>query len=222
MNRDDYEAFISCLGANERAILEETRRLGMATASMVRHVTKSPNTGAPLEYGLTREYGRLQELGLLREVRVKGGRAKHYEVVPPADVEDAVKLYGTRRKRATKRRPRRQRVADLRVRERGVYSEFYRVHRRVIDLTEYLSQHITRMAFWENAPKDDLAQVAQELADLLEAADQALTCLQQRADDDDLLATIEKLGATNGRTPAEVKTARALAQKLRRQYDQRV
>lgn len=219
MTQDEHDAVVASLGDNERAILEETRRFGKASARLLKPVTKAPKTGLPMEYGLTRELGKLQALGLLRPV----GRQSvaHYEAVPLADVEEAAKRYSLRRKRATRRRPR-KRLEELRVYEKGDYSEFYRVYRRVLELTDYVSQNITKMAFWENAPKDDLARVAKELADLLDAASQALECLKQRADDDDLLAKIEKLAATNGRTPAEVETARSLTKRLRTQYEQRV
>src|SRR5436190_12475256 len=50
MNTADYDARLEGLDANERAMLEETKRQGKASASRLRHVTKSPKTGRPLEY----------------------------------------------------------------------------------------------------------------------------------------------------------------------------
>lgn len=221
MDTADYQARLEHLDANERAMLEETKRQGKASASTLRHVTKSTKTGRQLEYGLTRELRRLQELGLLR--RVRPDRPAHYEAVPAREVEEAAKNFELRRKRRRKRRrSTAARIHDLRHYEHGDYSEFYRVHRRVHELTDYVGRHITKMAYWGNAPKDDLAQTAEDLADLRDAVDQALACLKQRASDDELLATIEKLSNTKGRTAAEVATARSLARKLKAQYDQRV
>lgn len=220
MDVAEYESLVASLGDNERAMLAEIKRVGKATAPELRHVTKSPTTGAPLAYGLTREVNRLLEAGLVRQLGRKSPR--RFEVVPLAAVEEAANVYGLRKKRSKKRKSPKQRLVELRTLEQGDYSEFYRVHRRVIELSEYVSRNITRMAFWEAAPKDDLSQVVQELADLREAVDDALACLKQRAEGDDVLTKIAKLQATHGRTPAEKETALALARKLRSQYDQRV
>lgn len=220
MDVAEYESLVASLGDNERAMLAEIRRAGKATAPELRHVTKSPTTGAPLAYGLTREMNRLQEAGLVRQLGRKSPR--RFEAVSPSGVEEAANVYGLRKKRSKKRKSPKQRLVELRTLEQGDYSEFYRVHRRVIELGEYVSRNITRMAFWEAAPKDDLAQVVQELAALREAIDEALACLKQRAEGDDVLTKIAKLEATNGRTPAETETALALARKLRTQYEQQV
>jgi hypothetical protein len=220
MTRDEYEALIAKLDPNDHAILAEIKRLGRATMSGVRHVTRAPKTGKPMEYGLTRERDRLERAGLIR--RVPRTRPTEYEAVSTSAVEEAAREFELRKKRTRKRRSSRQRLVELRAYEHGDYSEFYRVHRRVIELGDYVGHHITRMAFWEAAPKDDLSRVATELGELRDAIDTAFVCLKQRADDDDLLAKIEKLEATNGRTPAERETARSLALRLRKQYDQRV
>jgi len=220
MDKADYDTLVEGLGPNERRMLEETRRLGKATASDLRPVTRSPKTGKQLAYGLTRELQRLEELGLLR--RVGRGTPTRFEAVPPAGIEEAANVYAIRRRRTRKRRSKRSRLVELRAYEQGDYSEFYRVHRRVLELTDYIGHHITRMAFWAAAPKEDLARTVQDLADLLDALDEALACLKQRGDDDDLLAKIEKLEATHGRTTPEAATARSLAQKLRTQYEDRL
>lgn len=220
MDVAEYESLVASLGENERAMLAEIKRVGKATAPELRHVTKSPTTGAPLAYGLTRELTRLQEAGLIRQLGRKSPR--RFQAVAPSGVEEAGNIYALRKKRPTKRKSPKQRLVELRTLEQGDYSEFYRVHRRVVELGEYVSRSITRMAFWEAAPKDDLARVVQELAELREAIDEALACLKQRADGDDILTKIAKLEATDGRTPAERETALALARKLRSQYDQQV
>jgi hypothetical protein len=49
-----------------------------------------------------------------------------------------------------------------------------------------------------------------------------MNCLKERADDDEALARIEKLEATNGRIGPELEAFKATAQKLRKQYEQRV
>lgn len=219
MDRGEYEALVERLPRNERAMLEETRRLGTATATDLRPVTIAPKTGEPMAYGLTRELLKLQELGLLRQVAK--GPPRRFEAVPASQVEDAQRQFDVRKRRSRKRPSKRQRLIELRAYEHGDYSEFYRVHKRLIESTEYIAHHITKMAFWEAAPKEDLARTAQDLADLLDAVDQALVCLKQRADDDDLLARIEKIEDTTGRTAPEAETARALARRLRKQYEDR-
>lgn len=145
-----------------------------------------------------------------------------YEPVKPADVEETASNYRLKKKRTKKRRGSRNRLAELRTYEHGDYSEFYRVHRRVIELSDYVSHQLVKMAFWAAAPKDELARVVDELADLRDAIDAAIVCIKQRTDDDVLLDKIAKLENTQGRTEPEAATARALAAKLRSQYDQRV
>lgn len=220
MTQDEYDAIVAKLDPNDRAILAEAKHLGTATVSELRPVTRGPKTGKPMEYGLTRELKRLQEKGLLRIVEKKPKR--RYAAVPVAEVEDAADRYALRKKRKTKRKTNRSRMADLRTYEHGDYAEFYRVHRRVVELAEFVGVQITKMAYWRAAPKDDLAQVATELIALRNAIDDAMMCLKERADDDEALAKIEKLEATSGRTGPEAETFKATAQKLRRQYDQRV
>lgn len=220
MTRLEYEAVVAKVGDNEKAMLASIRSLGRATATDLRPVTKSTKTGKPLAYGLTREFGRLQKLGLVRSV--PRTRPVQYAVVAMGDVEEAAKVFALRKQRKTKRKGGTRRLAELRAYEHGDYTEFARVQKRVIELSEYLSHQMVRMAFWAAAPKDELARVVKDLAQLISAIDEALVCLAQRADDDDLKAKIEKLMATNGRTEAEAATALALAQKLRTQYEQRV
>lgn len=220
MTESDYDKTVAGLQRNDRAMLEEMRRAGGASsASDLRHVTVSPKTGKPLEYGLTRELDRLQALGLVREVAKKPAR---YEPVRPADVEEAASNYRLKTKRTKKRRGSRNRLVELRAYEHGDYSEFYRVHRRVIELSDFVSRQLVKMAFWAAAPKDELARVVDELADLRDAIDAAVICIKQRTDDDALLDKIAKLENTQGRTEPEAATARSLAAKLRSQYDQRV
>jgi hypothetical protein len=220
MNQPDYDALVQGLGTNERAILDEMRRRGKASAPDLRPVTRGPKTGLPLAYGLTRELRTLEERGLIR--RVGRGTPARYEAVKPADVEEAVQVYNVRKRKSRKRRGPRSRIVELRAYEHGEYSEWYRVHRRLIESTEYIGHHLSRMAFWEAAPKEDLARSVDDLADLLDAIDQAITCIKERADDDALLAKAEKLEKTDGRTAAEADSARALARKLRTQYEDRL
>ena len=220
MDQPDYDALVGRIGTNERAMLEETRRRGKATVSQMRPVTKGAKTGLPLAYGLTRELRTLEEHGLIRRI----GRTTPavYEAVRPGDVENAVQVYSVRKRRSKKKRSARSRIVELRVKEHGDYSEFYRVHRYLVESTEYIAHHLSRMAFWQAAPKEDLARSVDDLANLLEAIDQALTCLKERADDDAILAKVEKLEKTKGRTAAETESARAIARKLRTQYEDRL
>lgn len=220
MNDSEYDNIVAGLQRNDRAMLDEMRRLRRpSSASELRHVTVGPKTGKPLEYGLTREFDRLRALGLIRLVAKSPAR---YEVVPPAEVEEVANNYRLKKKRTKKRKSSRNRLVELRAYEHGDYSEFYRVHRRVIELSDYLSHQLVKMAFWQAAPKDELARVVGELAELQDAIDSAVACLKQRAEDDELLAKIAKLENTEGRTAPEAATARAIAAKLRNQYDQRV
>lgn len=220
MTESEYNEIVERLQRNDRAMLEEMRRLRRpASASDLRRVTVGPKTGKPLEYGLTREFERLQAVGL---IRLAAKNPSRYAPVPIAEVEEAANHFRLKKKRTKKRRSSRNRLTELRAYEHGDYSEFYRVHRRVIELSDYVSHHLVKMAFWAAAPKDELARVVDELADLRDAVDTAVACLSQRTDDDALLEKIAKLEQTHGRTAAEAATARSLAAKLRSQYERRV
>jgi hypothetical protein len=220
MNESEYQSLVDSLQRNDRAMLEELWRLKRpASASELRPVTIAPKTGKPMEYGLTRELGRLQAAGLVRQAAKNPAR---YEAVASADVEEASELYRLKKKRTVKRRSSRNRLTELRAYEHGDYSEFYRVHKRVIELSDYVSHHFVKMAFWAAAPKDELARVVDELADLRDSIDGAVALLKQRTEDDEILEKIAKLENTNGRTEPEAATARALAEKLRNQYQQRI
>src|SRR5439155_13130128 len=122
------------------------------------------------EYGLTRELERLQMAGLLRQV---GKKPATFAAVPLAEVEDAKDRYALRKKRRVKRKSSRSRIVDLRTYEHGDYAEFYRVHRRLVELGEYVGVQIPKMAYWQVAPKEDLAQIANELISLRSAIDDA-------------------------------------------------
>ena len=87
MTQDEYDALVAKLDPNDRAMLAEAKRLGTATVSELRPVTKGPKTGRPMEYGLTRELQRLQQKGLLRLVEKKP--KARYAPVPVAEAEDA-------------------------------------------------------------------------------------------------------------------------------------
>src|SRR3712207_4701865 len=126
-----------------------------------------------------------------------------YTTLFRSEVEEVANNYRLKKKRNKKRRSSRNRLVELRAYEHGDYSEFYRVHRRVIELSDYLSHQLVKMAFWAAAPKDELSRVVNELADLQDAIDAAVVCLKQRAEDDELLAKIAKLEKTDGRTPPE-------------------
>jgi hypothetical protein len=220
MTKTEYDALVAKLDPNDRRILAEAQRLGTpATVAQLRPVTIGAKTGKPLAYGLTRELGRLQTAGLLR---LAGKNPSRYAAVPLSEVEDAAERFANRNKRRVKRKSKRSRMIELRGYEHGDYAEFYRVYRRLMELGEYVGVFIPKMAYWEAAPKDDLAQIATELVELHEAVSDAMQCLKERADDDELLAKIEKLEAENGRTGAELESFRATAQRLRRQYEQRI
>src|SRR4051812_12819654 len=102
MNKVEYEALVETLDPNDRAILNETKRLGDATVAMLRPVTKSPSTGEPLAYGLTRELRRLQERGLLR--RVERGHPARYAAVAVEKVEAAAHSYEIHKRKRTRKR----------------------------------------------------------------------------------------------------------------------
>lgn len=220
MTHDEYDALVGRMDSNDRAMLLEARRVDRpVTVSDLRPVTRGRKTGEPLAYGLSRELERLQTKGLLRQV---GQNPAKYAAVPVSDVEDAKDRYALRAKRKKKRKSNRSRMVDLKTYEHGDYAEFYRVHRRLVELAEYVGVHIPKMAYWQVAPKEDLAQIAKELLALRERIDDAMMCLKERADDDQLRARIEKLEAESGREGPELETFRAAADKLRRQYEQRV
>jgi hypothetical protein len=222
MDQNQYDALVAALDSNERAILAVARQLGKAKVSEMRPVTVGRKTGKPLAYGLTRELETLEKHGLIERIGRKA--PAEYAYVKPGDVEGSARVYSLRKRRSKKRRSLRPRIAELRAKEspRGEYSEFYRVHRYIVEAAEYIGHHLPKMAFWETAPKELLAASVDDMATLIDAIDEALTILKERADDDALLAKIEKLEKDKGRTAAEKDTADTLARRFRAQYEDRL
>src|SRR4051795_6228140 len=108
-------------------MLEEMKKVGKATAPMLRPVTESPTTGLPLAYGLTRELARLQALGLIR--RVGRMKVRTYEAAARSAVEAEAEKYKMRGKKSKPRkrsqRSVKSRRAEIRASvEQGDYTDF--------------------------------------------------------------------------------------------------
>jgi hypothetical protein len=168
--------------------------------------------------GLTFELRRLCELGLIRPVGRKAIDGNHpaiaYVTVPLQDVEKARERYAVRGpKKRRRRRSSGPGVAHMREMEGGDYEHWYRVRRRVLELTQIVTQ-AEKMSFWETAPEDEREIVLNELRDLRDATQDAIAAFEMRADDDATREKIAKLRTTDGRTPPEAATSHRLADKL--------
>lgn len=187
-------------------------RGGPMTAPMLREPVRRSD-------GLTMELRRLCELGLIRPIGRKVIVGKHpamaYVTVSLPDVEKVRERFAVRspRRRRQRRGPGGPTIAQLREMERGDYEHWYRVRRRVLELTQIVVQ-AERMSFWETAPEDERDLVLGELHGLQEATEDAIAAFEMRKDDDSTREKIGKLRETNGRTSAEAATARRLADKL--------
>jgi hypothetical protein len=213
MTEQERDDLLRGLSPTEQLIYKTlAARGGPMTAPMLR---------APVHRndGLTFELRHLSELGLIKPLGKKAIDGKHpaaaYRIVALADVEKQRERFAVRS--PSRRRHRRRRagpgIAELREMERGDYEQWYQTRRRLLELTQ-LVVRAERMSFWEAAPEDERGLVLGELRDLQAATESAVSALEMREADDTTREKIEKLRATNGRTPPEAATSHRLAKKL--------
>lgn len=187
-------------------------RGGPMTAPMLREPVSRTD-------GLTFELRHLCELGLIRPMGKKAIDGRHpataYRTVALGDIKKTRERFAVRspRRRRRGRRSAGPGIAELREMETGDYEQWYRVRRRILELTQIVVQ-AEKMAFWEIAPDDERGLVLGELEELVAATEDTIAALKMREEDDVTREKIEKLRATNGRTPAEAETSRRLANKL--------
>lgn len=213
MTDQELQTILSALSRTEQDIYKTLiAQQGAMTAPMLRGPVRRTD-------GLTMELRHLCELGLIRPLGRKVIEGRHpamaYVTVPVREIEHARERFAVRspRRRRRGRRSGGPGIAGLREMERGDYEQWYRVRRRLLELTQIVVQ-AEKMSFWESAPDDERELALGELRDLLTATEDAIAAFQMRADDDATREKIGKLRATNGRTPAEAATARRLADKL--------
>ncbi len=166
--------------------------------------------------GMTSELRRLMAHGLIRLAgrapRERGIPPRMYERVPHAEVEAEVEKFASRR--PTKRsRSAASKLVEMRRREQGEFSGWHRTRKRILEETHLLVQ-LEAMAFWEAVPDDELDLVLDEVLELREWTNAAIEAIHERKVDDAARAKIRKLLATNGRSEAEVATARRHAERL--------
>lgn len=210
MTEEERDGLLRGLSISEQRIYEAlVQRGGPMTAPMLHEPVGRTD-------GLTFELRRLCELGLIRPLGRKVIVGKHpamaFATVALADVEKARDRFVVRRRRR-RRRPSGPSIAQLREMESGDYEHWYRVRRRILELTQIVIQ-AEKMSFWEVAPDDERTIVLDELRDLLEVTEEAIAALEMREGDDATREKITKLRETKGRTSAEAATARRLADKL--------
>jgi hypothetical protein len=212
MNNEERDGLLSGLSPTMQRIYAALDEQGPLTSPGLREPTGRGD-------GMTVELERMCLLGLIRPVgtepRSRGISPTIYAATPVGEIEAAAKAYSIRKKKRKKKRgPSRTHVADLRKLEHGSFGDWYRVRRRVVELSRVLVQ-IEPMAFWEVAPEDDRALALGEIRELHEWAGHVIECLDQREADDGVRNKIEKLERTNGRSEHEVATGKKLADKLR-------
>lgn len=213
MTEQERDDLLRGLSPTEQLIYKTLdARGGPMTAPMLREPVHRTD-------GLTFELRHLCELGLIRPMGKKAIDGRHpataYRTVALGDVEKTRERFAVRSPRRRRRGRRRSGpgIAELREMEAGDYEQWYRVRRRILELTQIVVQ-AEKMAFWEVAPDDERGLVLGELQELQVATEDTIAALRMREDDDATREKIEKLRATNGRTPAEAATGRRLASKL--------
>ena len=99
--------------------------------------------------------------------------------------------------------------------EHGDYETWYRTRRRLIELAR-TAAGVEPMAFWNQAPSDELAETLEELLDARDAIVAVIEAIEIRNADDAIRAKIDLLREENGRTPGEIATARRLIKRQER------
>jgi hypothetical protein len=213
MTEQERDDLLRGLSPTEQLIYKSLdSRGGPMTAPMLRQPVSRTD-------GLTFELRHLCELGLIRPMGKKAIDGRHpataYRTVALGDIEKTRERFAVRspRRRRSGRRRAGPGIAELRKMETGDYEQWYRVRRRILELTQIVVQ-AEKMAFWEIAPDDERGLVAGELEELAAATEETIAALRMREEDDVTRDKIEKLRVTNGRTPAEAETGRRLAKKL--------
>lgn len=166
--------------------------------------------------GMTTELRRLMSHGLIRlagRAHVERGiKPRMYERVPLTEIEVEAQKFASRRP-TRRRRSAASKLTEMRRRERGEFSGWHRVRKRVLEETQLLTQ-IETMAFWEAVPEDELEMVLDEVLELREWVNAVVEAVSERKADDTTREKIKKLLATSGRTEAEIETAQRHAGRL--------
>ena len=208
MNIDERDVLVQGLGRTEQRIYAELER-GKLSSTELRQATGRAD-------GMTSELRRLMRSGLIRVAgrapSARGIPPKMYQQVPLSEVEAEVEKFAARRP------PRRSRSAasklsEMRRRESGEFAGWHRTRKRILEETHLLTQ-VETMAFWDVVPEDELDLVLEEVLDLKAWANAAIEAINERKADDATRAKIKKLSDTNGRTEAEIETARRLGEQL--------
>lgn len=208
MELDDRDALLQQLSPTEQRIYAALEGGKLSSTEL--------RTAAARADGMTTELRRLMSHGLIR----LAGRApcdrgiapRMYERVPMAEVEPEAEKFAARRP-TKRRRSAGSKLTEMRQRERGEFSNWHRVRKRLLEETQLLTQ-LETMAFWESVPDDELEMVLDEVLELPEWANAVVEAVHERQADDATRDKIKKLLATSGRTQAEIKTARRHVERL--------
>lgn len=208
MELHDCEALVQRLSPTEQRIYAELEG-GKRSSTELREAASRAD-------GMTTELRRLMSHGLIRLAgrapRERGIPPRMYERVPMADVEAEAEKFAARRP-TKRRRAAASKLNEMRRRERGEFSSWHRVRKRLLEETQLLTQ-LETMAFWEAVPEDELTMALDEVLDLREWVDAVIEAVHDRKSDDATRQKIKKLLATRGRTGAEIETARRHASRL--------
>jgi hypothetical protein len=222
MTESEYQAILAGMPRVYHVILAELKGHDVMTAPQLRRPTGRPD-------GLTVELRRLQSLGFVRAIgpvpkptdgtRINGIRPMQYQYVRPADVEEAREAHASAKRRMKKRKVvsfgARERELQVLAREEGEYGAYYQQRTNTIRYGHSVKLLGTQ-AFWDAAPRYDLARQAEEIVEIIECSFAGLEALALRAKDDEEHARIEKIMRSNGRTPEELDSFRNVGEKLKK------
>lgn len=168
---------------------------------------------------LAAEYDFLCSLGIMREVGMLPGHRKtlamHYELTPVDEVARAAAEWSRRvPRKKSKRRTSKREMLRMPTRDAGDAVVWIRTRKGIDGLCDLLTALLPAQALWDCIPDEDLAILADDLANLEDAVQTAWETLSERVVDDAERERIQKLRNTTGRTPEEARSFRAMADKL--------
>jgi hypothetical protein len=211
MDETQLHTELSSRSGTERKVYDALRQHGKMTDRQLRDLLGSPGSG-PRD-----ALARLLPFGLVRHAG-KATTKNHpmqWEVTPLHEIEEQRERYAVRRPKQIRRSRTSPgaRLAELRQMEHGDSRKWYPARDKILAALPILSDTV-RMSFWESVPPGELELALDEIEELHAVAGEALAAGRERLEHEKFKAKIEKMEATNGRTPAELDVVKRKAKKL--------
>ncbi len=217
MTAQELEALLNARSGTERKVYEALRRHGKMTDRQLRDLLHSPGSG-PRD-----ALAKMLPLGLVRHAGHAStkGKPMQWEATPASEIERTRERNETLQPKKTRRARTSPgaRLAELKQMQPGDCRKWYPARDQILATLPLLTKTM-KMAFWETVPVDELELALDEVAELHEAAGEALAAGRERLEHEKYKAKIEKMQHTSGRNAAEREVVERKKEKLKRKLIQ--